>query len=286
MRHAYLILAHNEFEVVQRLISAIDDIRNDIFIHWDAKVKIIPTISVSYSNLYILSNRINVCWGDISVVEAEFELFKTAIQTSDYEYFHLLSGVDMPLKSQDYIHRFFEMNNGKEFIGYSTYDTSAELDRKVKMWHLFSKRFKSNNSIIRILRAVFLRVQYLIGYKRNNNIEFKKGTQWLSITNSLAKYFIKNWGEIKHIYSHTFCSDEIVLQTLCWNSLFRNNIYDLSNEGKGCLRAIKWNKNIIEDWNKDEIMELVESELLFARKFSSKQLDIIDLIVKLLKNDE
>jgi Core-2/I-Branching enzyme. len=110
MKHAYLILAHNEFEILQKLITAIDDKRNDIFIHFDAKVKDLPKIEISFSNLYVLSNRINVCWGDVTVVEAELELFKMAMQVGDYEYFHLLSGVDMPLKSQDYIHNFFEKN--------------------------------------------------------------------------------------------------------------------------------------------------------------------------------
>ena len=32
MKHAYLIMAHHEFEVLGKLIQAIDDKRNDIFI--------------------------------------------------------------------------------------------------------------------------------------------------------------------------------------------------------------------------------------------------------------
>ena len=35
MKHAYLILAHNEFVILERLIQAIDDERNDIYIHFD-----------------------------------------------------------------------------------------------------------------------------------------------------------------------------------------------------------------------------------------------------------
>lgn len=29
--HAYLIIAHNEFEVLQKLVGALDDPRNDIY---------------------------------------------------------------------------------------------------------------------------------------------------------------------------------------------------------------------------------------------------------------
>ena len=38
-RHAFLIIAHNEFGVLQRLVDAIDDPRNDIYIHFDKKVE-------------------------------------------------------------------------------------------------------------------------------------------------------------------------------------------------------------------------------------------------------
>ena len=51
MKHAYLILAHNEFEVLNRLIESLDDVRNDIYIHFDAKVKELPTLAVKFSKL-------------------------------------------------------------------------------------------------------------------------------------------------------------------------------------------------------------------------------------------
>ncbi len=37
-----------------------------------------------------------------------------------YEYYHLLSRVDLPIKSQDDIHDFFRANQGKEFFGISS----------------------------------------------------------------------------------------------------------------------------------------------------------------------
>lgn len=38
MKHAYLIIAHNEFELLKLLIDRIDDARNDIYIHIDQKL--------------------------------------------------------------------------------------------------------------------------------------------------------------------------------------------------------------------------------------------------------
>ena len=44
MKHAFLILAHTEFEVLKLLVSCLDDPRNDIFIHFDRKVPALPEI--------------------------------------------------------------------------------------------------------------------------------------------------------------------------------------------------------------------------------------------------
>lgn len=39
-RHAYLIIAHDQPELLQILISLIDDVRNDIFITIDSRTDI------------------------------------------------------------------------------------------------------------------------------------------------------------------------------------------------------------------------------------------------------
>ena len=51
MKHAYLIIAHHEFDILNKLIQAIDDERNDIFIHFDKKVRNCPSLTAHYSNL-------------------------------------------------------------------------------------------------------------------------------------------------------------------------------------------------------------------------------------------
>ena len=38
-KHAYLIMAHNEFDILEKLLLLLDDSRNDIYIHIDLKVK-------------------------------------------------------------------------------------------------------------------------------------------------------------------------------------------------------------------------------------------------------
>ena len=112
-RHAYLIMAHNEWELLNTLLSLIDDPRNDIFLHIDKKVKKMPDLyQPKYSKLYFTPKRYDVRWGDVGQVHSEMHLFRTAYEHGSYQYYHKLSGVDLPIKTQDYIHDFFDKHNG------------------------------------------------------------------------------------------------------------------------------------------------------------------------------
>lgn len=53
-RHAYLIMAHTDPKQLQNLVSAVDDERNDIFIHIDGKTDISIFRSIT-SNLSPIS---------------------------------------------------------------------------------------------------------------------------------------------------------------------------------------------------------------------------------------
>ena len=37
-KHAFLIMAHNEHDILNKLLLLLDDERNDIFIHYDKKM--------------------------------------------------------------------------------------------------------------------------------------------------------------------------------------------------------------------------------------------------------
>lgn len=63
---------------LKRLIQALDDERNDIYIHFDRKLNHYPDCRTSYAKLTFLEERMDVRWGDISVVDAEFALFDEA----------------------------------------------------------------------------------------------------------------------------------------------------------------------------------------------------------------
>ena len=281
MKHAYLILAHHEFTLLQTLIACLDDRRNDIYVHIDKKVKDLPELHTNHANLRVLKNRTDIRWADFSMVEAEFSLFESARQNGPYQYYHLLSGVDLPLKSQDYIHRFFEDNKGKEFIGYTLTRMTPEITRKVQRWHLFPGDFKNRSTVRRALRAIWIRIQEQLGCKRNADVDFKKGSQWVSVTEAMAGCFLDNKDWARKVFTHTFCSDEMVFQTLCWNSPLRFALYNTTDDGTGCMRAIGWHDGELTDWSAADYETLAASPALFARKFNSSDPDFIRRIVAL-----
>ena len=284
MKHAFLILAHNQFDLLQILVDTIDDSRNDIYIHIDAKVKSLPELHTSFSGLSILSNRVDVRWGDDSVIAAELALFKTAASSGErYAYYHLISGVDLPLKNQDSFHDYFMAHEGKEFIGYSTTVLTPELVRKVQRWHMFPKHFRDGSIWQRGLRSVCLRLQEFVGWRRNRDVEFKKGANWVSVTDDFIRYVISREEWIKRTFHHTFCSDEIYLQTICWQSEFRDRLYNTSDEWKGNLRLIGWNNGCLNDWSAKDYDLLSKSDALFARKFNTSDMEFVRKVVELSK---
>ena len=285
MRHAYLIIAHHEYEILKLLIDCLDDSRNDIYVHFDKKaVSPLPELKVSKANIYILEDRLDVRWGHFSQIEVELLLFEYAYKrNTHYSYYHLISGVDLPIKSQDYIHDFFIKYHGKEFIGFTQGDTSKEIDRKVRRYHLFSGDFRNGSGLQqqckKIIRSAMLRIQEILGIKRNKKIVFKKGTNWVSITHEFVGFVLTQKQTIKKMYGMTFCADEIFIQTICWNSPYKENVYDLFDSRNSSKRMIKWYNNVIHDWIIDDVDYLILSSGLFARKFTCENLSLVHHIV-------
>lgn len=289
-KHAYLIIAHNEFEVLKLLISALDDIRNDIFVHFDSKCTKIPILSCEKSYLYILPNRIDVRWGDFSQIETEILLFQYAYEMQiknkvNYQYYHLISGVDIPLKSQDYIHNFFCIHNGREFLGFFQGNVESELRKKVQLYHLFPGCFSKSRKInLRtILRALFCRLQIFVNFKRNEDIELLRGTNWASLTNDFVEFILSKKEEIYNRFHHTFCADEVYKHTLCWNSNFKEHIYNPKDEALGCMREINWvitsNDSYLPSFTMEDYQRLINSSMLFARKFDLANINVVKRIL-------
>ena len=179
MKHAYLIIAHNEPEILKRLLNLLDDQRNDIYLHVDKKSEALYNLfkvhSLRLSRLYVLEDRVNIKWGDVSQIKAELLLFEKAVRNERYAYLHLISGVDFPIKTQDYIHEFFNSNIGYEFVGFVSNTNKIE-ERATKV-HLFTRYLKVSNKYLFYLtsnvRCFFLKFQHYFNITINKGVLFQ-----------------------------------------------------------------------------------------------------------------
>lgn len=270
VKHAYLILCHTDFSLLCTLIHLLDDARNDIYVHIDQKATFLGCgLKVKNAGLHILEQRIDVRWGDYSMVQAELSLFEAAHNTATYEYYHLLSGTDLPLKSQDYIHEICGRHSSTEYIGFSGTDTDKEATWRAEHYFLFSGLFRSKNILIRLIRRLVLALQDMFLLKRHIGRTMKKGPQWCSVTHEFVTFLLQNKDWIERTFSHTYCPDELFIQTICWNSCFRDRVYDINDEFRGCMRYIKWTNGSLQDMTPATTNEALLSDRWFARKFSS-----------------
>lgn len=280
MKHAYLIIAHNEYTVLNRLIHCLDDERNDIYVHIDKKAEFDgKSLSVTKSCLFILPEHLDGRWGDFSLVRIEYLLFETAYKKSEYAYYHLLSGVDFPIKSQDYIHDYCKRNQGVEFVGIAGGLLDRELRWRSQHYFLFSREFKTTCYWKRLFRALFVVIQSIVGYKRSS-LEIKKGSQWCSVTHCFVSFLLQHKNIVEKIFNHTYCPDEMFIQTLLWNSDFKYKMYNIHDEFEGCKRYIKWDNGQLLPIDEHDVVAMVNSDKWFARKFSSDKIELINLIEK------
>lgn len=278
-KHAYLILCHADLKMLQILVGLLDDERNDLFIHIDHKANFTgDELTTKMCKLYVLKQRLDARWGDYSLVKAEFLLFEKAYNTGSYSYYHVLSGSDLPLKSQDYIHAACYKNPNINYIGFSGINSDKEAQWRTEHYFLFSRSFRSKNILTRSVRRLFLLLQDVF-MKRHVDKTIKKGPQWCSVTHEFVTYLLKHKDWIKNTFSNTFCPDELFIQTLCWNSAFRDKVYDATDEFGGCKRYIKWVNGTLQDMTSATTNEALLSDKWFARKYSSADFNSIKQIL-------
>ena len=275
MKHAYLILAHNEPELLSLLIGRLDDARNDIYIHFDRKLTLLPDVKTQHAGLYILKDRVDVRWADVSMIEAEYKRFHAVVDSGcQYSRHHLISGVDLPLKNQDYIHSFFARHQGKEFVGLHQRPMNSHADRALHYWHPFTRSFRGSGCVFaikRILRYLVIQTQVLLGIRRNTTIPFHKGGQWVSITRELIDYLLEQEERAFTIFSRTFGADEYFVPTLIWDTPFMERLFDATDESRGAMRYIGWRADgQLIDFTPQDLPALQQTEYLFARKFNSR----------------
>lgn len=138
--------------------------------------------------------RRSIAWGGYSMIRTEMDLFRAAVKRP-HSYYHVFSGVTLPLKSQDEIHRFFAEHQGKEFIGTDECSGNYQphVDR-IRYYYPFQERIGRRDCFLRSLQGKMLALQKKLGVNRLKKLPhvIHKGANWCSITHDLARHLLEN----------------------------------------------------------------------------------------------
>ena len=176
--HAYLIEAHKDDLCFRTLLSLLDHDDNMLFIHMDIKNSsyVHTEIEDLLRNAKVVHvPRRDVLWGGYSQIEVELLLLEEAVKRGPFQFYHLLSGQDLPIKTHEEILSFFDRHAGEEFVAFER-DSFAYGDRVLYSHGLWNRFGKSKKDIL-MLKADRLAccLQRALGIRQNGGVEFQKG---------------------------------------------------------------------------------------------------------------
>lgn len=268
MTHAWLIIAHNEFGILQRLVSALDAPECDIYIHIDRKVRELPRIKTDQSRLILLNNRIDVRWGSVSQIKCEMALLEAAVADHGHDYYHIISGTTLPLKPLPQINQFFENNFSNCVLSGFGRSGLYQESLKVRKYNLFLHNYASGGfkgKASQFLWKSSIAIQRLLGIEVNKEKTFHKASNWLTLSQEAVDYIISRKKEILKTYRYSFCGDEYFIPSVLMDSPLKDKVV---NSDKYLLHNIS--RSNASTYRIDEYDDLCETGYLFARKFTER----------------
>ena len=263
MHLAFLIIAHEQFDILRRLVGSLDDASHDIYIHIDKKVGKLPDIETKKSRLFLLDRRMDVRWGHVSQIECEYLLWETAVQNGPYDSYVLLSGTHLPLKQPDQVKAFYRQHKGEDLLqGFSqvnAYQKTLKMNRFnlfLKVAHFgpaWRKRF------FQLLWRRCIKVQEVL------DEAFYFSQNWVALTQDAVNYMLSIKQDVLKKYKYTFCGDEWFVATELAQSPLSGSIVDPGN-----YVYSEWGEANPRFFTLDEYDSLCKRDYIFARKFKSK----------------
>ena len=256
--------------------------------------------TVKKSNIFF-TKEVPIYWGDYSLVEAELELFETALEKDEYSMYHLLSGVDLPLDTAENIYNFFDENQDYSFIDVPPKEIfdKVKANERIKYYYLDTKRINMRNTNSKIMKDMFTlyrklekKFQKIIRVNRIKNVSVSYGSNWCSLNRSSLNTIINEKSFIEKTFKRGFIVDELVIHTTL--STFNNfsNLYNYrgTNDFQGNLRYINWWDGSPYTWTDSEkdIEQLKYGKKqghLFSRKFDlDKYPGMREKIIDIIQN--
>ena len=303
MNHAYLILAHNQPELLGRLVRALECEGAAFFVHVDKKCDLAPFASAVEGSRNVSFVELGRVEGmGFSAVEATLRLMRAA-RDGRFDYFTLLSGSDYPIKSNQHIVERLS-NSTTEFLNYWRLEDRPSWQHKVHYHYPIEWipiRDYRQTKLRRLFWGTFLRVRHFFPKRTfpEGYIPWG-GSQWWSLTGTCIDYvldFLDGNPAFVRFYRTTHSADEMFFQTIIMNSPFAARAANFEIYERWRAQAEPWKEANLEiekrrmiphetfnlryiDWSEEfsgrreapvilderDYESLSRSECLFARK--------------------
>jgi len=286
MKIAYLILTHSQPGRTACLAKTLAFDSADVYVHIDAKAEVKNWESCKHlkGNVTLIKERVNCCWGHISLVKASLNLLSQAFHSrQDYDYFILLSGQDYPIKSADYISNFLHQHKGQDFIEYFSLPSEKLREKqgglyRINRFHQIRKNYHkefppySKKPVLNVLFNKWAEIYFTKKRPMPLGMQPYGGSQWWMLTNKtvgILLHFLENNPSVEKFFENVWIPDEIFFQTVLMHLQKEHGLFLVNNN----YRHTQWTDHVGENTFNPKILceedyqALIQSDALFARKF-------------------
>jgi core-2/I-Branching enzyme len=296
MKIAFLVMTHENPQLLRRMIRTLssNDDQCAFYIHLDRKTdsSVFPTIAGR--NVQFVE-RLPVYWGEYSQMNAILSLMRTAIGSSQhFDYCVLITGSCYPLRSGGYIKRMFESNYPAEYMDIVKVPGPG---KPIARFHVI--RYPHEKPI----RRFSYRALAKIGLARRDYknylgaLEPYAGDGAWALTRDACQYaldYLSSHPRLETYFRTTFAPDEALLHTVLGNSTYlsrmrRNPVYAIWPGPENGHPAMIDHEHVDFFDSVDQVCgnEMYGAgELVFARKFNDKRMEIVDRIDKMIERKE
>ena len=268
MKIAILILAHKPLFYFEKIATANPNL--NFYIHMDAKCTFSNT---NLPNFHFIPNRIDVKWGGFSQVTATINLLNFALLDQENEYFHIISGEDVFLCSNENMHQKLTWGNDDIFIELKN---SKKHHYRVRFPAIHVETTWQRKTSGKILTQTLKILDFLIP----TSTKYWFGSNWFSIRRSqLISLLTQITKSDLLFFQKRLNPDEHFFQYLIKKSNFNYNINSKSNN-----RFIHFDKNFNNGNNPiyltiNELLPLSNQQYFFARKVNiATQIEFYQLL--------
>ncbi len=278
MKQAILITAYKNYHHLEEIIHCFDT-SFELYIHIDKKSKISDlelTNLRKYNIVKLVEQKYKVNWGGFNHLKSILYIAEQALENSENQYFHLITGHDFPIKTSAYFLEFFKDNN-LEYLEHFSIPKIGHADNdnmdRIEYYNFYDLwDYKIHKQYEKI--ALAIRLQKRLGFKRSISTKMPKlygGSTYWSLSRECLEYVLEFTKKNKFVlnrFKYTLCAEEFYFQTVIMNSIFADKV---ANDN---LRHIDWvarNGNNPAILDETDYEKLIQTNAVFARKFEYPQ---------------